>query len=121
MACTGAKRRVPPAPRCATPAAATRATPATSACWPARREIYDWLLGYLTAARVAAVLRRQGQGPGEAATSWTTCEGLNFLLERALGGGGTSSLLVDPQGKTLSQALLQMEVNVPAVLLRGLG
>jgi hypothetical protein len=47
-------------------------------------------------------------------------EGLNFLLEGALGGGGTTSLLVDPQGKTLSQALLQMEVPVPSSLLRGL-
>ena len=47
-------------------------------------------------------------------------EALNFLLEGALGGGGTTSLLVDPQGKTMSQALLQMKVKVPAGLLRGL-
>ena len=47
-------------------------------------------------------------------------EGLNFLLEQSLGGGGTTSLLVDPQGKTMSQALLEMKVMVPAALLRGL-
>jgi hypothetical protein len=46
-------------------------------------------------------------------------EGLNFLLEESLGGGGTTSLLVDPQGKTMSQALLEMKVKVPASLLRG--
>ena len=46
--------------------------------------------------------------------------GLNFLLEQALGGGGTVSLMLDPQGKTLSQALLEMEVRVPAGLLRGI-
>ncbi|MDO9170964.1 MAG: hypothetical protein Q7W29_03940, partial [bacterium] len=41
---------------------------------------------------------------------------LNFLLERTLGGGGTVSLMLDPQGKTLSQALLEMEMDVPARL-----
>ena len=36
---------------------------------------------------------------------------LNFLLHESLGGGGTLSLRVDAQGKTLSAALLQMEVE----------
>lgn len=38
---------------------------------------------------------------------------LNFLLERSLGGGGTMSLHLDAQGKTFSQALLRMVVDVP--------
>jgi len=33
-------------------------------------------------------------------------------------GGGTVSLLVDPQGKTFAQALLQMPIEVPASLLK---
>ena len=37
---------------------------------------------------------------------------LNFLLHEALGGGGTLSLRVDAQGKTLSAALLAMEIEV---------
>lgn len=37
----------------------------------------------------------------------------NFLLHRALGGGGTLSLRTDAQGKVLSTALLRMEVDVP--------
>lgn len=37
---------------------------------------------------------------------------LNFLLHESLGGGGTLSLRVDPQGKTLSAALLRMEIEV---------
>jgi hypothetical protein len=37
---------------------------------------------------------------------------LNFLLHQALGGGGTLSLRVDAQGKTLGAALLRMEVEV---------
>jgi len=36
---------------------------------------------------------------------------LNFLLHQALGGGGTLSLRVDAQGKTLSAALLRMEIE----------
>src|SRR5579862_3066781 len=37
---------------------------------------------------------------------------LNFLLYEALGGGGTVSLRIDAQGKTLGAALLRMEINV---------
>jgi hypothetical protein len=36
---------------------------------------------------------------------------LNFVLQRALGGGGTVSLRTDAQGKTLSAALLRMEIE----------
>ena len=36
---------------------------------------------------------------------------LNFLLHRALGGGGTLSLRVDAQGKTMGAALLRMEIE----------
>ncbi len=38
---------------------------------------------------------------------------LNFLLHGALGGGGTVSLRNDAQGKTMSTALLRMEIEVP--------
>jgi hypothetical protein len=37
---------------------------------------------------------------------------LNFLLHEALGGGGTLSLRVDAQGKTLGAALLRMEIEM---------
>jgi hypothetical protein len=37
---------------------------------------------------------------------------LNFLLHESLGGGGTVSLKTDAQGKTLSTAMLRMEVEV---------
>ena len=37
---------------------------------------------------------------------------LNFLLHGALGGGGTLSLRIDAQGKTLSAALLRMEIDI---------
>ena len=38
---------------------------------------------------------------------------LNFLLHRSLGGGGTVSLKNDAQGKTLSTALLRLELDIP--------
>jgi hypothetical protein len=38
---------------------------------------------------------------------------LNFLLHESLGGGGTVSLRNDAQGKTLSTALLRLEIEVP--------
>ena len=38
------------------------------------------------------------------------------MLEGSLGGGGTRSLFIDAQGKTLSQALLRCEVEVPEAL-----
>jgi hypothetical protein len=37
----------------------------------------------------------------------------NFVLTRALGGGGTASLRLDPQGKTYAAALMRMKVQVP--------
>ena len=37
---------------------------------------------------------------------------LNFLLHNSLGGGGTMTLKHDAQGKTLSTALLRMEIEV---------
>ncbi|PJG65558.1 acyclic terpene utilization AtuA family protein [Acinetobacter seifertii] len=43
--------------------------------------------------------------------------GLNFMLENALGGGGVASLRIDPQGKAFAQQLLDMPVKVPAHLL----
>lgn len=37
---------------------------------------------------------------------------LNFLLHETLGGGGTVSLKLDAQGKTLAAALLRMELDI---------
>ena len=36
---------------------------------------------------------------------------LNFLMHEALDGGGTLSLRIDAQGKTLGAALLRMEIE----------
>jgi hypothetical protein len=41
----------------------------------------------------------------------------NFLLEQALGGGGMSSMRIDPQGKAFGQRALEMSIRVPVHLL----
>ena len=38
--------------------------------------------------------------------------GLNILLKRSLGGGGMSSLRIDPQGKAYAQQLLEIPIPV---------
>ena len=40
-------------------------------------------------------------------------QALNFVLRRALDGGGLVSLRLDTQGKTYGYALLRMEIEVP--------
>jgi len=80
-------------------------------------QIYDWLVNDLTAEKVRRFFR--GITFGKVIRyELDNLHGLNFLLERTLGGGGTRSLMIDPQGKTLAQALLQMEVKMPETLLK---
>ncbi|MBI5267353.1 MAG: DUF1446 domain-containing protein [candidate division Zixibacteria bacterium] len=78
-------------------------------------QIYQWLVGYLTPQLVREFFKGTTHGKVLRYELDNLC-GLNFLLEESLGGGGTKSLLIDPQGKTLAQALLQMPVEVPAAL-----
>ena len=76
-----------------------------------KQEYYPLLAKYLTVERV----RRHFEGivlgdveRFELPNLWA----LNFLLHGALGGGGTMSLKLDAQGKTLSSAMLRMELEV---------
>jgi hypothetical protein len=41
----------------------------------------------------------------------------NFFMTKALGGGGTGSIQIDPQGKTLAQMLLSIPIKIPKELL----
>jgi hypothetical protein len=79
-------------------------------------EIYPWLSRTLTAAVVKRHFKTICLGKverHEVPNLWA----LNFLLHESLGGGGTVSLRLDAQGKTLSHALLAMEVRAPKALL----
>lgn len=73
---------------------------------------YPLLVDALTPTRVAAHFA--GICLGEVQRyELPNLHALNFLLHRALGGGGTVSLRTDAQGKTLSTAMLRMEIEVP--------
>ena len=79
-------------------------------------EIWPWLRRTLTAALVKKRFRGICRGAVErfeVPNLWA----LNFLLHESLGGGGTVSLRLDAQGKTLSHALLALEVRAPRALL----
>lgn len=79
-------------------------------------EVYAWLVGFLTAERVKNYFGDLCRGEVER-FEVPNLRALNFLLHESLGGGGTVSLRIDPQGKTLAQALLMMTVEVPVSLI----
>jgi hypothetical protein len=71
---------------------------------------YPMLVRELTAERVKAFLGDLVKGRVER-FELPNLGALNFLLYEALGGGGTVSLRVDAQGKTLGAALLRMQIK----------
>mgnify|MGYP001118403044 CR=1 FL=1 len=68
------------------------------------------------AERVAAFYACNVRGPVTRYRLDNLCA-MNFVLREALGGGGTTSLLVDAQGKTLAQGLMNMKIDVATELL----
>ena len=78
-----------------------------------RSRDFALLRSVVTAARVREHLAPLGVGEVEC-FALPNLDALNFLVHRALDGGGTLSLRNDSQGKVLSNALLRMEIEVPA-------
>ncbi len=72
---------------------------------------YPVLTQQVTAERVKAHFGDRVLGPVER-FELPNLGALNFLLHRALGGGGTVSLRTDAQGKTFGAALLSLEVEI---------
>jgi hypothetical protein len=66
----------------------------------------------VTAERVAAWFGDWCKG-GVERFELPNLQALNFVLRRALDGGGLVSLRLDTQGKTYGYALLRMEIDVP--------
>lgn len=73
---------------------------------------YRWMREHVTAAMVEDYFRPLGVG---AVTRYDVpnLEALNFVLPGVLAGGGSRSLRIDAQGKTLGMALLEMTVAAP--------
>ena len=71
---------------------------------------YAWLREHLTAAKVEEYFRPLGV-TGVTRHDVPNLEALNFVLRDILGGGGSRSLRIDAQGKTLGMALLEMTVD----------
>jgi len=76
-----------------------------------RPEYYAILRRELTADKVKAYFGALVLGP-VTRYELPNLHALNFVMEKALDGGGTISLRTDAQGKTHAAALLNMEVEV---------
>lgn len=83
-----------------------------------RPEFYPEIVREVTAEKVAAFFRSLAKGK-VSRYRLDNLGALNFTMREALGGGGTLSLQLDNQGKTASQGLLTMEIEVAASLLEG--
>jgi hypothetical protein len=79
-------------------------------------EIYQYLKHDLTASKVAEMFFGMVKGRVKR-FEIDNLHALNFLLEEALDGGGTKSLMIDAQGKTFATALLNQEIMIPEKLL----
>lgn len=78
-----------------------------------RPEFLPLIRREVTADRMLAHFNGIIDGPAERFEA-PGLNALNFLLHRALGGGGMASLRIDPQGKAFGQMALEMKVPVPA-------
>jgi acyclic terpene utilization AtuA family protein len=77
-----------------------------------RPEFVPLLAQALTPQAVRAWLAHLVEGEVER-FDWPGLDGWNFVLRRALGGGGVASLRYDPQGKSYAQILMDLPVRVP--------
>ncbi|MGH9012207.1 MAG: AtuA-related protein, partial [Acidimicrobiia bacterium] len=82
--------------------------------------IYRWMLETVTPEFVRAHFGDVCRGPVQR-SEVPNLLAVNFLLHHSLGGGGTLSLLADPQGKTYAQYLLAAQVEVDEALLDDAG
>lgn len=73
---------------------------------------YDFLLGELTADRVASFFAGLG-GSRVERFELPKIAALNFLLYDGLAGGASRSLRIDTQGKLLGTAILELELPRP--------
>jgi hypothetical protein len=70
---------------------------------------YPRLVRHVTAARVKALFAELADGD-VTRYELPLIGALNFVLHRLIGGGVTRTLAIDGHGKSLSSALLEMEI-----------
>ena len=83
------------------------------------RQIYELLINEVTIERVKEHFAGLCTGKVER-YEVPNVLALKFVLHDALGGGSASSLRMDNLGKSLSAALLRMQVEVPENIIEGL-
>ena len=78
--------------------------------------IYDWAVVNITEKSIKDFFKDIVKGK---VTRYLlpNLNAMNFILYDSLGGGGSESLINDPQGKTHGQALSMMEVEIPNILI----
>ena len=76
------------------------------------REIYEWAKINITEEKVKLHFSSIIKG-NVVRYEMDNILSLNFILHDSLGGGGSESLINDPQGKTHGQAMLLMAVDLP--------
>ena len=72
---------------------------------------FEYLRDALTAARVERFFKRLGCGK-VVRYDLPNLHAFNFVLPGVLAGGASRSLRTDVQGKTLGQALLELELDI---------
>ncbi len=80
------------------------------AVFPFADEDWDFLKEQVTAERVASHFARTVRGP-IARYELPRLPALNFVMQGALDGGGSASLLIDSMGKTYQSFLLDLDVD----------
>ena len=76
------------------------------------KNLYTWAKENLTSDVVAQHFKKVLKGKVER-FKLDNLNSLNFILYDSLGGGGSESLLIDAQGKTYAQHLLNLEIELP--------
>jgi hypothetical protein len=86
--------------------------------WGRTGDAYEWLAGYLTSERMAALLGPEGDGREVRRYLLPNLNAVNFVVVGILGDGVASSTRYDPQAKGLAEYVRSRVVPVPTHLLR---
>lgn len=78
-----------------------------------KKEDYKFLKEYLTVEKVKKHFENIVKGDIKRYPV-DSLNGMNFVMKEALGGGATLSLRLDSLGKSMSSALMRMEIDIKA-------